>query len=43
MRYNTASPRVEVDPRTYAVAIDGQVVEIPPAERLPLTFLHFIA
>jgi len=43
MRHNTASPRVTVDPRTLEVTIDGSVVDIPPAEELPLTFRYFIA
>jgi len=43
MYYNTASPRVRVDPTTLEVAIDGQTVSIPPAEELPLTVRYFIA
>lgn len=43
MRYNTASPRVTVDPETLTVTIDGDIVDIPPATELPLTLRYFIA
>ncbi len=43
MRFNTASPEVRVDPRTLEVSIEGQRVEVPPAESLPLTLRYFIA
>ncbi|MCX2726330.1 urease subunit alpha [Thermomicrobium sp. 4228-Ro] len=43
MRYNTASPRVVVDPKTLEVSVEGAVIDIPPAEELPLTFRSFIA
>jgi urease subunit alpha len=42
MRYNTANPSVRVDPRSYEVKIDGQLVDIPPAETLPLTQRYFV-
>ncbi len=43
MRYNTACPKVRVDPRTLDVEIDGEVVDSPPAESLPLTQRYFVA
>jgi urease alpha subunit len=43
MRYNAATPLVQVDPRTHDVTIDGQLVDIPPAETLPLTTRYFVA
>lgn len=43
MRYNTSSPKVEVDPETLEVAIDGKIVVYPPAERLPLAQRYFLA
>ncbi len=43
MRYNSATPEVRVDPRSLEVAIDGQVVDSPPAESLPLTQRYFVA
>jgi urease subunit alpha len=36
MRLNDALPRISVDPETYEVRIDGQLLRYPPAERLPL-------
>jgi urease subunit alpha len=42
MRYNTANPSVRVDPRSHEVEIDGQLVDIPPAETLPLTQRYFV-
>jgi urease subunit alpha len=39
---NDATPRIDVDPETYTVTVDGQVATVPPAERLPLTQLHFL-
>jgi urease subunit alpha len=43
MRYNTASPEVRVDPRTLEVEIDGETVDVAPAESLPLTYRYFVA
>ena len=42
MRYNTANPRVRVDPRSHEVEIDGQIVDITPADSLPLTQRYFV-
>jgi urease subunit alpha len=39
---NDATPRIEVTPETYEVRVDGQVATCEPAERLPLTQLHFL-
>ncbi|MCC5949247.1 MAG: urease subunit alpha [Nitriliruptoraceae bacterium] len=33
---NTATPRIEVDPDTFTVRVDGEVVEADPATELPL-------
>ncbi len=43
MRYNSACPDVRVDPRSLEVEIDGEVVDSPPAETLPLTQRYFVA
>ena len=43
MRYNSASPNVHVDPKSLEVSIDGEVVDSPPAETLPLTQRYFVA
>ncbi len=39
---NGASPLVRVDPATLDVQIDGQPVNLPPAETLPLTQRYFL-
>ena len=33
---NTALPRIEIDPDTFAVRIDGELVEESPATELPM-------
>ena len=42
MIHNSAVPRVEVDPETYVVKADGQVLSCEPAERLPLAQRYFL-
>jgi urease subunit alpha len=39
---NDVLPRIEVDPETYKVTVDGEVVTIEPAQRLPLNQLFFL-
>ncbi|WP_194908120.1 urease subunit alpha [Catenulispora rubra] len=39
---NTALPRIEVEPDTFTVRIDGEVVEPAPARTLPLTQRYFL-
>jgi len=39
---NDVTPRIEVDPETYVVKVDGEVATCEPASRLPLTQLHFV-
>jgi urease subunit alpha len=36
MRLNDALPNVEVDPETYAVRVDGELIRSEPARTLPL-------
>ncbi|KJS54059.1 urease subunit alpha [Streptomyces rubellomurinus] len=40
---NDATPRIEVDPQTYRVTLDGEPATIAPAERLPLNHLFYLA
>ncbi|MBD0862215.1 urease subunit alpha [Gordonia sp. zg691] len=40
---NTTTPRIEVDPETYEVTLDGEPASIEPAQTLPLTQLFFLA
>ncbi|MEN3357406.1 MAG: urease subunit alpha, partial [Mycobacteriales bacterium] len=39
---NTALPRVEVEPDTFTVRIDGDVIEPEPATELPMTQRYFL-
>jgi urease subunit alpha len=39
---NDATPRIDVDPETYEVHVDGELATCAPAERLPLTRLYYI-
>jgi urease subunit alpha len=40
MRLNSATPRIEVDPETYEVKADGEILSCAPAESLPLAQLY---
>ncbi len=40
--HNQASPAVRVDRETLDVTIDGRLVDLPPAETLPLTQRYFL-
>ncbi|MEU5609848.1 urease subunit alpha [Streptomyces sparsogenes] len=42
MRENDARPRVEVDPDTFTVTIDGEPVEPDPAAELPMAQRYFL-
>ncbi len=42
MPENTALPRIEVDPDTYTVRVDGEVIEHEPATELPMTQRYFL-
>lgn len=42
MRNNHALPRVQVDPDTFTVTIDGDVVEPSPATELPMAQRYFL-
>ncbi|MBC1261206.1 urease subunit alpha [Synechococcus sp. BSF8S] len=42
MRNNAALPRVEVDPQTYEVFADGELLTCEPAESLPMAQLYFL-
>lgn len=42
MRENDAMPRVEIDPDTFTVRIDGDVVEPAPAVELPMAQRYFL-
>ncbi|MPV38049.1 urease subunit alpha [Georgenia subflava] len=42
MPENTALPRIEVDPNTYAVKVDGELIEHEPATELPMAQRYFL-
>jgi urease subunit alpha len=42
MPENTATPRIEVDPDTFTVRIDGEVFEEAPAAVLPMAQRYFL-
>jgi urease subunit alpha len=42
MVLNDALPAIDVDPDTFAVTIDGEVVEPSPAETLPMSQRYFL-
>jgi len=42
MIHNSSVPRVEVDPETYVVKADGEVLSCEPAERLALAQRYFL-
>jgi urease subunit alpha len=42
MIHNTARPLIEVDPETYAVRADGELLVCDPAETLPMTQRYFL-
>ncbi|APX33795.1 urease subunit alpha [Brachybacterium sp. P6-10-X1] len=39
---NTARPTIEVDPDTYAVRVDGELIEHEPAEFVPMAQRYFL-
>ena len=42
MIHNDATPDIEVDPETYEVRADGELLTCPPAEVLPLAQRYFM-
>ena len=42
MVWNDATPRIEVDPETYAVRADGELLTCEPAAVLPLAQRYFL-
>ena len=42
MPENTALPHIEVDPDTYSVRVDGELIEHEPATELPMTQRYFL-
>ena len=42
MVHNGATPRIEIDPETYAVTADGELLVCEPAEKLPMAQRCFL-
>ena len=42
MKNNTALPKVEVDPQTYEVFADGELLTCEPATELPMAQRYFL-
>jgi urease subunit alpha len=42
MQLNDATPRIDVDPETYEVRADGELLTCEPAEVLPLAQRYFL-
>lgn len=42
MKFNAEMPVIEVDPQTYEVMVDGQLVTCEPAEVLPMAQRYFL-
>jgi len=40
MLYNDKTPKIEVDPETYEVKVDGEIATVDPAEKLSLARLY---
>jgi len=42
MHHNSATPRIEVDPETYEVRADGELLTCEPASVLPMAQRYFL-
>jgi urease subunit alpha len=42
MIHNSATPQIEVDPETYEVRADGELLTCEPAEVLPMAQRYFL-
>jgi urease subunit alpha len=42
MKLNDATPEIDVDPETYAVRADGELLVCEPAKSLPLAQRYFL-
>ena len=42
MIHNGATPQIEVDPETYEVRADGELLTCAPAEMLPMAQRYFL-
>ena len=42
MLFNSATPHIDVDPETYEVRADGELLTCEPAESLPMAQRYFL-
>jgi len=42
MIHNNATPKIDVDPETYEVRVDGELIGCEPAAVLPLAQRYFL-
>jgi urease subunit alpha len=42
MVFNNAMPKIEIDPETYEVVVDGVIATVEPAKKLALTKLYYL-
>lgn len=42
MLYNNATPKIEIDPETYKVKVDGKIATTEPAQKLSMTRLYHL-
>jgi urease subunit alpha len=42
MIHNNATPKIEIDPETYDVRADGELLICEPAEKLPMAQRYFL-
>jgi urease subunit alpha len=40
--YNNAMPKIDVDPQTYEVRVDGTLITCEPAEVVPMAQRYFL-
>jgi urease subunit alpha len=40
MVYNDATPKIEIDPETYEVKVDGKIATVDPAKEVSLARLY---
>ncbi|WP_286228823.1 urease subunit alpha [Neobacillus mesonae] len=42
MKHNSETPELSVDPQTYEVRVNGELITSPPAKKLPMTQRYFL-
>lgn len=42
MKFNDKTPKIQVDPQTYKVTVDGQTISCDPVDKLPMAQRYFL-